>query len=103
MSWLWLAAGIAACLTLKIVGLVIPRRLLAHPPVARLTEAMPVALLGALVVVETATIRQHLVLDARLAGLAVAAVGIRLRAPFPIVIIMAAVATAAVRLVGHAV
>ncbi|CAO5245612.1 AzlD domain-containing protein [Frankia sp. AgKG'84/4] len=102
MSWSWLLAGAAACLLLKVVGLVTPRRILDHPPVTRLTEAMPVALLGALIVVQTLTTGQHLVLDARLAGLAIAAGCVRLRAPFPIVIIMSALGTAALRALGHA-
>lgn len=100
MSWLWLAIGIAACLTFKIAGLLVPQRMLVRPPIARFTEAVPVALLGALIFVETATTGPHLALDGRLPGLVVAAICIRLRAPFPVVIIMAAATAAVLRLVG---
>ena len=44
---------------------------------------------GALVVVQAATSGRDLVLDGRLAGLAVAAVALALRAPFIVVLVLA--------------
>jgi len=48
-------------------------------------------------VVGTFTIDRSLVLDARAAGVAVAAVAAWRRAPFPVVIVLAAVVTATIR------
>ncbi|HWE80218.1 MAG TPA: AzlD domain-containing protein [Gaiellaceae bacterium] len=57
------------------------------------------ALLAALVVDQAFASGRHLVLDGRAAGVAAAAVAIVLRAPLLLVIVIAAVATALVRLV----
>jgi uncharacterized membrane protein len=57
------------------------------------------ALLAALVVTQTFAHGRHLVLDARAAGVAVAAVAIALRAPLLAVVVAAAAVTALVRLV----
>jgi hypothetical protein len=59
---------------------------------------LPVALLAALVVVQAFATGRHLELDARAAGLAVAAVAVLLRAPFLLVVVAAAVTAALVRL-----
>jgi branched-subunit amino acid transport protein len=55
-------------------------------------------LLAALVVTQTVGGDNRLVLDARLAGVGAAAVAIVLRAPLPLVVIVAAATTALVRL-----
>jgi hypothetical protein len=53
-----------------------------------------VALLSALVIAQTFGVGQTLVLDARTAGVAVAIVVLLLRAPFPVVVVAAAVTSA---------
>jgi branched-subunit amino acid transport protein len=58
------------------------------------------ALLAALVMVDTFAKGQSLVIDARAAGLAVAIVGVVLRAPMLAIVVGAAAATALVRAVG---
>jgi hypothetical protein len=63
---------------------------------------MPVALLAALVAVQTFAQGQALVVDARVAGLAAAVVALLLRAPFLVVIIVAAVTAAGLRALGWA-
>ena len=55
------------------------------------------ALLAALVVTQTVAAGRHLVLDARLAGVAAAGIAIRLRAPVLVTVVCAAAVTAAVR------
>lgn len=65
----------------------------------RLALLLPAPLLAALVVTSGATDGQSLVLDARLAGLAVAALALWRRAPFAVVVVLAAAATALVRLI----
>lgn len=62
-------------------------------------DLLPAALLAALVVVSTVGDGQSIVLDARLAGLLVAALALARRAPFVVVVILASAATALVRLI----
>jgi hypothetical protein len=59
-----------------------------------------VALLGALVAVQTFAVGQALVIDARLAGLAAAVVALLLKAPFLVVVVVAAVTAALLRATG---
>ena len=102
MSALWGAVLLAslACLALKVAGHALPEHWLAQPRVARVAGLVTVALLAALVAVQTATTGSALVLDARLAALAVAAVALALRAPFVLVVVLAAVTAAGLRLLG---
>jgi hypothetical protein len=63
-------------------------------------ELLASALLAALVVVETFGNGRSLVLDARVLGVAFAAVALRLRAPMIVVVLGAAAVTAIARLVS---
>jgi branched-subunit amino acid transport protein len=68
---------------------------------ARLTtvfELLAPSLLAALVVTQSVGGKDGIVLDARLVGLGAAVVAIRLRAPLIVVVVVAALATALVRL-----
>jgi hypothetical protein len=55
------------------------------------------ALLAALVVTQTLASDRHVVVDARLAGVAAAAASLRLRAPVLVAVAIAAAVTAAIR------
>ena len=102
MSGLWgavLLAGLV-CLAIKLAGHVLPEHWLAQPRVARVAGLVTVALLSALVAVQTATTGDDVVVDARLPALAVAAVALVLRAPFVVVVVLAAAAAAGLRLLG---
>jgi len=68
--------------------------------VRRIGALLPVARLSALVATQTFTSGRELTLDARAAGLAVAAAAVLLRAPFLVVVVGAAGATALVRAVS---
>jgi hypothetical protein len=81
-------------LALKLLGYVVPSRVLEAPRAARTAELTTVALLSALVVVQTVGAGQGVVIDARLPALGVAAMLFALRVPF-ILVIGAAAATAA--------
>ena len=61
---------------------------------------VPAALLAALVMVQTFSTGDRLTVDARVAGLAVAAVALVLRAPFLVVVVLAAATAAALRAAG---
>lgn len=81
---------------LKFTGHSIPGRWLSHPKVQAINLQIPIALLSALVAVQTFTSKSKLELDHRALGLAVAIVALLFRAPFPVVVISAAVTSAAV-------
>ncbi len=93
--WIGIAIMVVACYALKLAGLSVPEQALDHPVVRRVTDLIPVALLGALIAVQVVADGPRLVLDARLAGLGVAAVLLALRVPF-LPVVVAAAATAAV-------
>jgi branched chain amino acid efflux pump len=97
--WLPVLLASAGCYALKFAGLAAPQRLLDRPAVRKVVELIPLALLAALIAVQTFATGQRLVLDARAAGLVAAAVAVLLRAPFVVVVVVAALAAALVRLV----
>ena len=102
-DWAWVLLACAAAYALKLLGYLVPERLLDHPAVVRVSALLPVALLAGLVAVQTVGgPGRTLVLDARLAGLGVAAVALLLRAPFLVVIAAAAAAAALLRGLGWA-
>ncbi|MEU3463095.1 AzlD domain-containing protein [Streptomyces sp. NPDC006733] len=96
----WIAIGVTAfgCYAVKLLGLSVPAGILERPLVKRLAALVPLALLAALTALQTfGTDELKLVVDARAAGLAAAAVALLLRAPFLVVIAAAVLVTAAVR------
>ena len=95
---LWAVVLVAAvwCYLLEMAGLSVPAAWVARPWVTRVVEFVPAALLAALVAVQAATTGPDLVLDGRLAGLAVAALALALRAPFVVVLVLAGVTGALV-------
>jgi uncharacterized membrane protein len=97
--WAAIAVTAVGCYLLKLAGLSIPNRVLDRPFVRRLSDLIPIALLGALVAVQALSTGQRLVIDARLAGFAAGVVALLLRAPFLVVVLVAAVTTALLRLI----
>ena len=99
----WIAVVTAAVIAyaVKFAGYTVPPGWLQHPRVARVTGTLPTALLASLVVLQTFSTGTHLIIDARAAGLLVALVALRLRAPFIIVVALAAGTAAALRALGH--
>ncbi|GAA4226569.1 branched-subunit amino acid transport protein [Streptosporangium album] len=96
--WWAIVVTCAGCYALKLAGLSAPRRVLDHPTVQRFAALVPVALLAALIAVQTFAHGQALHFDLpRTAGLGAAAVALLLRAPFLVVLATAAVVTAALR------
>jgi branched-subunit amino acid transport protein len=100
-TWIAVLATAAGCYALKLAGLTVPARLLAGPRVRRFAELVPVALLAALSAVQSATAGHAIDLDpARLAGIGAALVALVRRAPFLLVIAVAAGVAAALRAAG---
>jgi hypothetical protein len=83
-----------AVLAIKVVGYLVPPRLFEKPTPARIANLLTVALLAALIVVQTLGSGRGIALDARVPAVAVAAGLFALRVPF-IVVVIAAAATAA--------
>lgn len=95
--WAAVLAASVVCFVIKDVGYRLPEHWLAQPRVARTAALVTVALLAALVAVQTFTTGGEIVVDARLVALAVAAVALALRAPFIVVVVLAAVTAAVIR------
>ncbi|MGJ9414077.1 AzlD domain-containing protein [Aeromicrobium sp. CF4.19] len=100
MSALWVGVLLTAagCYALKLTGLSVPERVLDHPVTQRATDLIPVALLGALIGVQVLGGERALVVDARLAGLGVAALLLWFRVPFLPMVVAAAATAALLRL-----
>jgi hypothetical protein len=75
----------------------VPARILNDPRVARIALLLPIALLATLIVTQTFSTGRVVVVDARAAGVAVAADAQGLRAPFLVVVIAAVATTATMR------
>jgi len=83
---------------LKLAGYLVPQSLLEKPTPARISNLLTVALLAALVGVQTFASDSQIVIDARLPAVMVAAGLLAIRAPFIVVIISAALVAALIRL-----
>jgi uncharacterized membrane protein len=95
--WPAIAVGCVGCFALKLLGYSLPRRVIEQPVVKHIAELLPVALLTALIATQTFTTGRHLQLDARAAGLVAAAIAVRFKAPFLVVVALACLVTALVR------
>ncbi|AZK96873.1 AzlD domain-containing protein [Streptomyces tsukubensis] len=98
--WIAIAVTAVGCYVVKLVGLLVPAEALERPLVRRLAALVPVALLAALTAQQTFSTAGSLVVDARAAGLAAAAVALVLRAPFLVVVASAVLVTAGIRALG---
>jgi uncharacterized membrane protein len=97
--WILVAATIVGCYAFKLAGYLVPARVLDQPRIRRIVELLPVALLAALVVVEAIADGRHVDLNGpRLAGFAVGAVAVWRRAPFLVIVVLAAATAALLRL-----
>lgn len=97
MMWALVLVASLGCWLQKVLGTVVPQRLLAGPRTRAAVIGLPVALLGALVATGTLADGRVLVLDARFAGAVTAALLAVLRAPFLAVLVAAVLVTAVTR------
>jgi branched-subunit amino acid transport protein len=96
--WVLVGGTCTGCYLLKVLGYLLPARVLDHPSVRRAVSLLPVALLSALVVVElVASGSAYDINGPRIAGFAAGAVAVWRRAPFIVVIVLAAVVAAVLR------
>lgn len=99
---LWVPVLLAGVLSfaIKYAGYVVPARWISGRRTQRVTTLLPVALLAALVTVQTLVHGTTLVLDARIGAVAVAVVALLLRAPFLVVVVLGAATAAGLRALG---
>ncbi|MEI6307516.1 MAG: AzlD domain-containing protein [Actinomycetes bacterium] len=98
MSPIWIAvigASTTAFLN-KYIGHSVPEKWLDSPRVKQINTLVPIVLLSALVGVQTFAQKKELVIDQRLAGVGVALLALKFKAPFPVVVISAAITSAVV-------
>jgi branched-subunit amino acid transport protein len=99
MIWAAVLIGSAVAYGLKALGFVVPEKVLDKPLVTQLVAMFPVALLAALLAVVTVGQGMAVVIDARLAAVAAAAIALVLRAPFLVVVVVGAATAALIRAV----
>lgn len=98
--WIWLLVACALAYAWKLVGYLVPAKLLENPRTSRIAGTMTIGLLASLTVVNALASGQHLAADARLGALAAAAVALAFRAPFLVVVVAGAATAAVLRLAG---
>jgi len=96
--WTIILLAAIAVLALKLLGYLVPQRLIDKPTPARILTLLTVALLAALIAVQTLASGQEIVVDARVPALVVAAGLFALRVPFILVLVAAALTAALLRL-----
>ena len=79
---------------IKFSGTLIPSRVLESQGVRRINALLPIAMLSALVAVQTFANKKELLIDHRAAGVLAAAIALKLKAPFPVVVGIAALVSA---------
>lgn len=97
MTWGLILVLAAVAYGFKVLGLVVIGSRPLPAPLERCLALVPAALLAALIVKDTLSTGHDLVLDERAAGIAVAAVAAWRRAPFVVVVALAAATTALLR------
>lgn len=97
---LWAGVLIASALVYswKLLGHLVPERFVSNPSIRSLAALLTVAMLAGLVGVQTFVSSEGISLDARAAGLIVAAGLFYLRVPFIFVVIAAALVASLLRL-----
>jgi hypothetical protein len=93
-AWLVLGATSVLCFAIKVLGYFIPEAWLAHPRLQRVNALVPISLLSALVMAEGLVDKTRVVIDHRVGGLLVALALLFAKAPFPVVVVSAAVTSA---------
>ena len=98
----WLVVLVASALSFatKFAGYLVPARILEHPTATRIANLLTVAMLAALVAVQTLGQGQSLELDARIPAVVIAAVLFAVRPPFIVAVVAAALVAALLRWLG---
>jgi hypothetical protein len=99
---LWGTLVVASLLSfgIKFSGYLVPQSLFERPTFTRITNLLTVAMLAALVAVQTLAVGQSIEIDARVPAVIVASIMFSLRVPFIIVVIVAGLIAVALRYFG---
>ena len=98
--WQIVLLASVAVLALKVAGYLVPPSLMERPTPARVANLTTVGLLAALVVTQTFERSGGRVLDARVPAVVLAGILFAFRVPFIVVILVAALTAAGLRLLG---
>lgn len=98
--WFWLLVSVALAYATKLLGYLVPAKVLDSPRMTHIAGTLTIGLLASLTVVNVAASGSNVVLDARVGALVAAAVALWLKAPFLVVVIAGAAAAAVLRLLG---
>lgn len=94
--WIGVIGTSVIAYALKLSGHSVPEKFLSNPLIKRINLLIPIALLSALVAVQSVTTKSAIVLDHRLFGLGAAITALLFKASFPIVVLSAAITSACV-------
>ena len=100
--WLWILIAAAVAYMTKLLGYLVPAKVLANPRMSRVAGTLTIGLLASLTVVNAAAAGNSVVIDARLGALVAAAIALWFKAPFLVVVLAGAAAAAGLRLLGWA-
>ncbi|MDI9627329.1 MAG: AzlD domain-containing protein [Acidobacteriota bacterium] len=98
--WGWILLASLVAFVTKLEGYLVPRSVLESENVQRISRAMTIGLLAALVATQAFASGQSLSLDARALSLVAAGLALWLRAPFLLVVVVGAATAALGRLAG---
>jgi branched-subunit amino acid transport protein len=98
-SWLAIVLGSLAVFSWKLLGYLLPARLLESKMLTKLAGFLTIALLAGLVGIQTFTGDHQLEFDARIPALLVAVLLLKLKSPFIVIVIGAGTTAALLRLV----
>lgn len=98
--WWWLLVAVALSYLTKLLGYLVPAKVLANPRMSRVAGTLTIGLLASLTVVNAAASGMSVVLDARIGALVAAGIALWFKAPFLVVVLAGAAAAAGLRLLG---
>ena len=101
IQWIAVIGTSALAFALKFIGHSVPSKWLENPRITRINALIPIVLLTALVAVNAITVKTKIVIDHRMAGLAVAITALFFKLPFPLIVLGAAVGSAVAYHFGH--
>ena len=96
MIWTAIIATSFIAFMLKYLGQAVPAAWLENARIQKFALYLPTALLASLVAVQTLGSEKNIVFDARSIGVLVAGVALFFKAPFPVVVILAALTSAGI-------
>jgi len=96
LIWTAIIATSFIAFMLKYLGQAVPAAWLANARIQKFALYLPTALLAALVAVQSLGSEKNIVFDARSIGVLVAAVALFFKAPFPVVVLLAALTSAGI-------